>query len=378
MAVVPYQRIIRLSLLAATLTSTMLTACSPPSEKSSAAAYRLQGDTIVVAAGSRLAAKLKTGVVQPDSFREQLTTAATVKAIPTQYAEIAPLFKGRITRSALRLGMAVQPGTILFEISSPDYSAAQKTFFQEKSQLEQARKNLLRQQDLHAHGVGVQKDLEEAQTAYAVEQQEYGQAAAALRLFHTDPDHMILGQALPVRSPIAGEVIENKVVPGQLLNDDAAGIAIVADLSKVWIAGQVKEKDLHLLETLKSCTIEIPAYPGKQLPGKLYHVSPVVDEATRSVAVLIEAGNADRSLKPGMYVTASFSDAAVPALLVPSGAILQLNDSSFVFVEAAPGRYLRRKVVTGTEVGGRILIREGLTAGEHILTQGGFYLLDTP
>lgn len=354
----------------------LIASCQEQQEEKGTDSYTLQGDTISIPASANLRVKLKIAIVQSEPYRLQMLTAGTVKAIPTQYAEIAPPFSGRVTRSYLHLGMKTTPETPLFEISSPDFIAAQKIFFQEKSQLEQSRRNLQRQQDLVAHGVGTQKDLEEAQTAYEVEKKEFENATVGIKIFKADPDKLSLGQALVVRSPISGEVVENKVVLGQFIKDDAASVATVADLSRIWIAGQVKEKDIRFIHELDECNISIPALPEKQIKGKVYHVNEIVDEATRSVEVLIAANNADHTLKPGMYVTADFSNAPVTAILIPAKSILQMDEASFVFVEVSPGRYIKRKVVTGGTADERVLIRSGLHPGEKIIVDGGFYLLD--
>nr|WP_068889459.1 efflux RND transporter periplasmic adaptor subunit [Pedobacter panaciterrae] len=338
--------------------------------------YILYGDTIIIPEKSNLKGKLKAVVVQDEPYQIQLFTAGTVKAIPTEYAEIAPPFQGRVTKSYMRLGMKTTPATPLFEISSPDFITAQKLFFQAKSQMLQAQKKLKRQQDLIANGVGTQKDLEEAQTAFEVEKKEYENAVIGIKIFNADPDKLSLGQSLVVHSPIKGEVIENKVVLGQFIKDDATSVATVAELSRIWIAGQVKEKDIRFIHELDECKIEIAALPAKHIKGKVYHVNEMVNEDTRSVEVLIEVDNSEHALKPGMYVTVNFVDAPVKAILIPSKAVLQDNDSSFVFVETASGRYMKRKVEIGGTDSDRVIIQSGLYNGDKVVSEGGFYLLE--
>lgn len=354
----------------------LLTACGQNKTEQAVSMFDVKGDTISIPKGSSLNSKLKTITITPEPYRLQLLTAGTVKAIPTQYAEVAPPFQGRVTRSYLKLGMKTTPETPLFEISSPDFITAQKIFFQEKSQLLQAEKTLKRQQDLMAHGVGAQKDQEEAQTAYDVEKKEYENAVIGIKIFKADPEHLSLGQALVVRAPITGEVIDNKVVLGQFIKDEAASVATVAELSKVWIVGQVKEKDIRFIHERDECSIAIAALPEKHLQGKVYHINDIIDEDTRSVQVLIEANNTDHTLKPGMYVTVNFVDAPAPAILVPAKAVFQMNDANFVFVVTPTGQYVRRKVKTAGTNGDRIVIKSGLNSGDIIVSEGGFYLLE--
>ena len=78
---------------------------------------------------------------------------------------------------------------------------------------------------------------------------------AALKVFQINPDEMALGQPLIVRSPIAGEVVKDRIVIGQYMKEDAEPVAVIADLSKVWVVAHVKEKDLSLIQALDEVEI---------------------------------------------------------------------------------------------------------------------------
>ena len=102
-----------------------------------------------------------------------------------------------------------------------------------------------RKEDLIKNGVSSQKELEEAQNALLIADKEFENASAALRVYQVDNlGEMILGQPLIVRSPISGVVIKDNIVTGQYLKDDTEPIAIVADLSEVWITGSGKGKKI--------------------------------------------------------------------------------------------------------------------------------------
>ncbi|MCS6833212.1 MAG: efflux RND transporter periplasmic adaptor subunit [Flammeovirgaceae bacterium] len=320
--------------------------------------------------------KLKTIVTKAEDFRMEIVTAGTVKAIPHLYAEIAPPFSGRVTNVHLRLGMKTQPGTPLFEIVSPEFIEAQKIFFQAKSELASAKLTLKRQEDLKANGVGAERDLEEAKTNYEVKEKEYQNAIASLKIFNVNIDKLVFGQPLIVTSPIAGEVIHNEVVNGHYIKSDDPPHAKVAELSKVWVAGMVKEKDIRFIQNLEGAEIFVAAYPGKKIIGKIYHINQIVDEETRSVQVLVECENKDHLLKPGMYVTVKFTDTPEKVIFVPSRAVLQYNDKSYVFVKIQKDAYVRRFVETGVTNQDRVQIVSGINEGETIISEGAFYLLE--
>nr|WP_314498542.1 efflux RND transporter periplasmic adaptor subunit [uncultured Chryseobacterium sp.] len=364
------------NLLLTLLVATTLSGCNKKTETKEIDSFTLQGDTIVVPAKSMIGSKLKLETVKSEPYQLELQAAGTVKAIPNSYAEIAPPFSGRVTKVHLRLGMKTQAGTPLFEMISPDFTDAQKIYFQAKSGYQIAKLSLKRQQDLKNNGVGSQKDLEEAINNFEVSEKEYQNAAAGLKIFGVNTNKLVFGQPLVVTSPIAGEVITNDLIMGQYIKDDDAPKAKIADLKKVWVAGQIKEKDIRFIQELDGVEIQAGSYPDKKIIGKIYHVNEIIDETTRSVEVLIECLNPEHMLKPGMYVSVKFTDTPVNSLFIPEKAVLQFNDKSFVFVRVAEGRYIRRYVETGTSQNGKIAILKGLKPGETIISDGAFYLLE--
>lgn len=149
----------------------------------------------------------------------------------------------RITRSFVRLGQRVNIDDPVFEISSPSYFEAGKAYHQAKQEMQLAEKNLARQRDLPDNGVGIQKDLEEAEMTYELAMRDCENCIAGLSVFRVRPEELVLGQPLIIRSPIKGKIVENEIVLGQYLREDAKPVAIVAELSKIWVAGQLKNKD---------------------------------------------------------------------------------------------------------------------------------------
>ncbi|NLZ94552.1 MAG: efflux RND transporter periplasmic adaptor subunit [Bacteroidales bacterium] len=354
----------------------VLASCSSKKEEQQPTTYTLRGDTIVVDDNSIIAPKLKTTSIKSSSHQLEMFSTGTVRAIPNFYAEIAPPFSGRVTKVYAKLGMKTQPGTPLFEMASSDFTEVQKTLLQAKSELKSAKNNLERQQDLHEHGVAALRDMEEAQTQFDMHQQEYDNAAANLKIYGVNAENFTFGQNLVVSSPIAGEVIVNDVVLGQYITDNDEPHVKIAQLNKVWVVGEVKEKDLGFITQLEEARITLSAYPDKEITGKIYHIDEVVDEDTRSVKVMIECENEDSLLKPGMYVSVKFIDVSRETVLVPAKSVLQYNDRSFVYVEASKGNYIQRFVETGVSVEDNIIITKGLVENESIVTEGAFYLLD--
>lgn len=76
--------------------SILVSACNNKSSNDEAKNYQVQGDTILLTDNSNIKTHIKTITVAEEAFRLELISAGTVKAIPNNYAEIAPPFAGRV------------------------------------------------------------------------------------------------------------------------------------------------------------------------------------------------------------------------------------------------------------------------------------------
>ena len=242
--------------------------------------------------------------------------------------------------------------------------------------MELALKSLNREKDLMKNKVGVQKELEEAEVNYELKKKDYENMVAALKVFLINPDEMALGQPLIVRSPIAGEVVKDRIVIGQYMKEDAEPVAVIADLRKVWVVAHVKEKDLSLIQALDEVEIRLVAMPDKPISGKIYHISEMLDPDTRSVEVLIECDNTTRLMKPEMYGTVKLSDREAEVIRIPTSAILQEEENMYVLVELGNNDYRKQKIETGDTEDGMTVVLSGLNVGDEIVATGAFYLLD--
>lgn len=336
-------------------------------------------DTIQIQTNAEILSKIVVTKIEEKYFRKKLTCAGIVKVIPGRYAKVATPFPGRVIKSFVKLGEKVNEGDPLFAISSSDFFNTQKNYFDAKEEYKKSELNLKRQQDLIKNNVGVQKELEEAETDFATKKTALENAAAALKLFNIDPHQLTLGDPLIIRSPIFGEIIENKIVLGEYLKEDAEPIIVVAELSKVWIAGKIKEKDIDVLNNLDDVEIFVSAFPDKKFKGHLFYIGQTVDEETRSIDVLIETDNTEKIFKPGMYVTVNFYNKPEKKIIIPNSAILQSSDYPFVLIQKQNNIFIKKKIKIESSTKDSSVINDGLLPNQKIITQGAIYLIqNTP
>jgi len=107
---------------------------------------------------------------------------------------------------------------------------------------------------------------------------------------------------LVIRSPINGHLIRKEVVEGDYIE---AGKMLfeLADLSVVWVEGEVFEKDVGLLRPGQHVEVTVESYPGQTFRGTVALVHPHLETATRTLRVRFELENPRHQLRPGMYAT---------------------------------------------------------------------------
>ena len=331
-----------------------------------------QGDRISIPAGSALRERLQIGPALVKPIRGRLVTPAAVEADPSHLAKISPPVPGRIVKLFIRFGDTVKQGQPLLSLDSPDLAAAQTDFLRAKSARAQTERTLARQRDLAEHGIGAKREVEQAETENAAAGNEEDRATMRLKLLGMSPGN--LGQALTLRSPISGRVLDLQVAPGEFRNDPNSILLIVGDLSVVWVTANVQEKDIRRVHKGDDASATFPAYPGEEFKGSVLSVADLLDPDTRTIKVRIAFQNAEARLKPGMFATVTFTGAPVSEVVVPTAALVLTGDKTYVFVETLAWQFLRRPVEPGDRDGDLTIIKSGLTAGQRVVIENAVLL----
>jgi cobalt-zinc-cadmium efflux system membrane fusion protein len=178
-----------------------------------------------------------------------------------------------------------------------------------------------------------------------------------------------------VRAPIAGRIVERKVELGTAVGRDnlETELFVIVDLSRVWVELSVASADLALIKQGQAVKISARGVP-EMTDGKIVFVSPLVDKETRTARVVAEIPNADRTWRPGTFVTAAIalSERTAP-VVVPTTALQKSDGRPIVFVRTKDG-FEKRDVVLGQREDQALEILSGLSPGEAIAATNTFSL----
>jgi membrane fusion protein, copper/silver efflux system len=179
-------------------------------------------------------------------------------------------------------------------------------------------------------------------------------------------------KTLTLTAPEGGVVLEKMVVAGQGVTPGMK-LYRIADLSTVWIEGEVFEQDLAFIRLGAEARVELAAYPGRSWRGRVSFVYPVVDEQSRTARVRVVLPNSGGTLRPGMYGTLFFDAVLDPdRLSVPAEAVVMTGERNLVFLVRPDGMLDPREVVLGARGDGRVQILSGLAAGDRIVASANF------
>lgn len=179
-------------------------------------------------------------------------------------------------------------------------------------------------------------------------------------------------KTLTLRAPVGGYVLEKNVLAGQKI---MAGEALykVADLSTLWVEGEVFEQDLSAVHVGASVQADFAALPGEHRMGRISYIYPTLNPETRTMRVRVVLSNPNLTLKPGMYATIRIAGRSrANVLTVPRSAVLSTGERSIVFVREANGHLTPREVALGSTSDDRTEVLRGLSAGETVVASGTF------
>ena len=342
--------------------------------------------TLQVAADAAARAGLKVEPVGEQLAPEAAQQAATgvVQANAYRSTPVVSLVGGRLVSVAAEAGQEVRRGQQLAVIFSDELAMVQSRYLSAQAELEEHHQHHARTIRLLEIGAASREEFEQATSVLKKAEAEAAAQRQRLLLLGLTPQRVAalrgpaqVSSEVSLPAPTGGTVISRAANPGEVVEANKE-ILRVADLSNVWVVGQVFERDLARVRTGSGASVTSEAYPGRIWRGRVTYVDPQLDPATRTAQVRVEVANPGQALKLGMFVNVGFGalgTAEATAPTVPSSAVQTVGGRTVVFLATNdPNTYVVRPVRLGSESSGRFPVLEGLHVGDRVVTDGSFLL----
>jgi cobalt-zinc-cadmium efflux system membrane fusion protein len=327
-----------------------------------------------------MAAQFKSEPLVAREITTSQEVAGRIEANEKRVTRIGAAVTGRVTEVLVDIGDRIQRGQTLALVSSPELTQAQLAYLRANAARELAERAEERAQLLLRADVIGSAELQRRQSELAIASAEQKAAADHLQIMGLGTEAIARlrqqGSLHPhavVSSPLAGVVIERKISQGQVAQPGDP-LFTVADLSRVWVVGELPEQTARAAQVGQTVQIEVPALGLKTWTGRIIFVGDTVNPDTRTVTIRTEVDNAARSLKPQMLATMKIATASERLPAVPQAAVVREQDKDHLVVDQGGGQYELVPVRLGEAVQGLRPVLEGVKEGQRIVVEGAFHL----
>ena len=292
-----------------------------------------------------------TVIVTEEEVAPVLEYSGTVE--PWAEAALGSEIPGRIEHLHCDVGDTVQAGFLIGEMGS-------ETLIQVRANFDATEKDWNRIKSLREAGTVSQQTYDRTQAAFDAAKATYEKTLASTQL----------------RAPFSGVITQKYLEEGEVftLFPGAAGnpaIVRLMLLDTVKVVISVSETEYAETSKGQEALLALDAYPDMEFIGEVSLIAPTLDTRTRTADVEVKFSNQDGRIRPGMFGLVKLSLTPRELLLVNREVLIKQEGTGISFVYRVEGNAaVRQDVIVGDKYGERVHIRDGLHAGDSVITTG--------
>lgn len=296
------------------------------------------------------APKIIAQPVELQQLVEEIEALGTARA--NESVEIRPRISSLVDRIVFEEGQLVDAGELLIELESSEIVAGLALA---EASLSESRSLYERNMSLSESKAISVSNLEQLLAQVKVDEAQV--EAARARLANSR-----------IRAPFSGRVGLRRVSPGSYV-DTSTIITTLDDVSTIKLDFSVPETFLTVVEDGMAIHAQSIVFPDRVFEGAVLSIDTRIDPVSRAVQVRAVLPNDDDALKPGMFLTVDLQRDQGDVLVAPEQSIVPEGTRQFVFV-VKDGIAEKREVTIGRRIPGFVVINEGLSVGEAVVTEG--------
>jgi len=281
---------------------------------------------------------------------------------------------GQVTETLYTPGMHVRKGQVMVRLDARAIQAqvqqGEANLLRDRAQLDKAKSDLARYTDLLAKGFISPAQLETYRAAVDTLDATVKADIASLELLRVQLTYTTIEAPM---DGIAGAVL---VFPGGGVKANDTPLVVINQLRPLYVTFAVPETQLRevnrerLAERLR-VDVRVPGTGSEPVSGQLVFVDNAVDSTTGTIQMKARFDNANERLTPGQFVEVSMTLRNIDdALVIPNEALQTGPEGTYVYVAKADQTVEIRKVQTRAADPQRLIVQQGLAAGERVVTDG--------
>lgn len=285
--------------------------CQGRTEPPGSPIHVADGDTVHVDPAVQQRLGLEIVVAQEADITEPLIAPAVLQLDERHTARVGSPVEGRVREVGVQVGDRVSTGQVLAWIYSPAWEdvrarlqTAVATERSARAELDFAQQQVARTQRLWAAKAAARQEVVRARLDLVVARNKLGAARVEVARPRRELQQLagevappVTTLGLPLRTPIAGTVLEPQASPGQAVVPGTL-LFTVADLERLWLLAEVDERALGRLQPGAAVEFSVVAYPNERFPAAMDYIGDQLDPKTRRVKVRCNVDNAAGRLPP--------------------------------------------------------------------------------
>ncbi len=141
-----------------------------------------------------------------------------------------------------------------------------------------------------------------------------------------------------------------------------------------WVIADVPENQIEKIKTGSMCAIRFTSFPDRVMYGKVNGIADVMDNLTHMTKVRIALTDKESNLRSGMFGIVSFGVSEGNFISVDKNSLVTVQGRNYVFIRISDHQFERREVMTGLQIGERVIIFNGLTNGAQVVVGGAIQM----
>ncbi|MDF2454348.1 MAG: efflux transporter periplasmic adaptor subunit [Cytophagaceae bacterium] len=322
----------KLILINTVLWCLILLSCGKETEEHAAEKHEHEDNEIVLTEAQYKNAGVALGKLKERSMSGVIKVNGVFDVPPQNLVTISLPYAGIIKQTILLQGMEVKKGQVIAVLEHPDFIQLQQDYLDNKSKLDYLQLEVNRQQELQKENVNSAKVFQKAQAEYESLKAIVSGLKEKLSMININTEQLFkngISKQVKVTAPINGFITKVNVNIGKLINPNEV-ICEIVDIGHLHVELTVFEKDVANLKVgqkvrffVNNETMERKAFV--YLIGK--EIGP-----DRTVRVHCHLDKEDKSMLPGMYLTAYVETNQKQSKVLPSSALVGSGNKNYVFI----------------------------------------------
>jgi RND family efflux transporter MFP subunit len=266
---------------------------------------------------------------------------------------------GIIGQINVREGTSVKRGEALAEL---DLSEIRAQVNQANIGLEKSRRDLTRARNLYRDSVATLEQYQNAESAWEV-------AKSQVQIAEFNLEHS------RIKAPSDGKIQKILVETSEVIGPGYPAILFASTENDWVVRASLTDKDIVRLSLGDSALVFMDAFPGNPFKAEIIELGTVADPVTATYETELLILRSRPGFRTGFISRAEIYPGEVKrSLVLPLHALIDATDNrAFIFV-LKEGMAEKRMIRTGAILGEEVVVLEGLSEGEEVITDGAKYL----